>query len=263
MSRGEVAGLAVAGIGHAALFALLAIGFLSESNNRPPPPPAMEVSLVDKVGLEQMAPVVSTEPEAAKKSELDAPIEPEPAPPEPDPKPVTKPDPPKPQPKPDANAAERKPERSNSRAGGSGSGNRSSGGLPDYAAEFGRGNRPNDSRSTNPPATMTGEAAANIASAIIRQVQPCANRQVSPGPGAERIQAVVRLQLNRDGSLAAPVQIVGHNGVDDSNERYVRRVDDAVKAIFASCSPLRGLPAELYDVTRGWKTFRLNYRLKG
>jgi hypothetical protein len=108
---------------------------------------------------------------------------------------------------------------------------------------------------------MSAQAAADIGSAIQRQVQPCANRQVNPGPGADQIRVVVNLRINRDGSLAGPPRIVGHTGVDDSNQRYVTRVDDAVRAIFAACSPLRGLPDELYDVPNGWKSFTLRYRL--
>jgi hypothetical protein len=108
---------------------------------------------------------------------------------------------------------------------------------------------------------MSAKAAADIGSAIQRQVQPCAKRQVNPGPGADQIRVTVNLRINKDGSLAGPPRIVGHTGVDDGNQRYVERVDDAVRAIFAACSPLRGLPAELYDVPNGWKSFTLRYRL--
>jgi hypothetical protein len=129
--------------------------------------------------------------------------------------------------------------------------------------DLGRTNNRNNGTATTPPAaTMSTQAVANIGSAIQRQVQPCADRQVNPGPGADQIRVVVNLRINRDGSLAGPPRIVGHTGVDDSNQRYVTRVDDAVRAIFAGCSPLRGLPAELYDVPNGWKSFTLRYRLK-
>ena len=114
-----------------------------------------------------------------------------------------------------------------------------------------------------PAAKMGAQQAANIGSAIRRQVQPCANRQVTPGPGAERIQVTINLRLNRDGSLAARPRVVGHSGVDDDNERYVARVDDLAIATFVGCSPLTGLPAELYDVQSGWSNFTLRYKLPG
>ena len=110
---------------------------------------------------------------------------------------------------------------------------------------------------------MSAKAAADIGSAIIRQVQPCADRQIIPGPGAERIRVAIRLSINRDGSLAGRPQIVGHDGVDDSNARYVDRVDDLAIATFVGCAPLRGLPPELYAVPRGWKLFTLRYKLPG
>ena len=115
-----------------------------------------------------------------------------------------------------------------------------------------------------PGATMDAKAAADIGSAIRRQVQPCADRQPNPGPGASRIIVTIRLQLNRDGSLAGrPTVSDDHGGVDDENRRYVDVVDRNAIATFTGCAPLRGLPPELYDVPRGWKTFILRYKLPG
>ena len=115
-----------------------------------------------------------------------------------------------------------------------------------------------------PGATMNAQAAADIGSAIRRQVQPCADRQPNPGPGASRIVVTIRLQLNRDGSLAGrPTVAADHGGVDDENRRYVDVVDRNAIATFTGCAPLRGLPPELYDVPRGWKTFILRYKLPG
>ena len=71
------------------------------------------------------------------------------------------------------------------------------------------------------------------------------------------------MNLNRDGSLASRPAVVGHTGVDDGNARYVDRVDDLAIASFVGCAPLRGLPADLYDVPRGWKVFSLRFKLPG
>jgi hypothetical protein len=110
---------------------------------------------------------------------------------------------------------------------------------------------------------MSAQARADIGSLIVRQVQPCANRQTRPGPGAERIRVSVRLRLNRNGSLAAAPEVTGHVGVDESNRRYLERVIDNTLATFNGCSPLRGLPDELYDVPGGWRVFTLRYGLPG
>lgn len=124
--------------------------------------------------------------------------------------------------------------------------------------------QPSRSVSQTPRAAKVGaQALANIGSAILRQVQPCANRQVTPGPGAERIRVTINLRINRNGSLAAPPRVIGHDGVDDDNRRYVDRVDDLAIATFVGCSPLTGLPDELYDVPNGWRSFSLRYKLPG
>ncbi|RZM06154.1 MAG: cell envelope biogenesis protein TolA, partial [Sphingomonas sp.] len=153
---------------------------------------------------------------------------------------------------------------------------RGSGGSPTATAARPRGSRlgddflkglsdrPSPSRAEAAPAAVMGaQAAANIGSAIQRQIQPCANRQVNPGPGASRIRVTINLKLNRDGSLAARPRVVGHSGVDDENNRYVDRVDDLAIASFVGCAPLRGLPEELYDVQNGWSNFTLRYKLPG
>jgi hypothetical protein len=120
------------------------------------------------------------------------------------------------------------------------------------------------SRSEAPPAApMSAQAAADIASAISRQVQPCADRQVYPGPGSERIATPIMLSLNRDGSLKGRPRVGQQRGVDDENRRYAQRVADLAVNAFVSCAPLRGLPQELYDVPRGWSNFTMNYRLPG
>ncbi|MCW3846232.1 hypothetical protein OF829_03205 [Sphingomonas sp. LB-2] len=108
---------------------------------------------------------------------------------------------------------------------------------------------------------MTPAALMTIVSSVSSQLQPCADRQIVPAPEAGEIIAVVQLNLNRDGSLAS-FRILDHNGVTEANQRYVPQVDAAVEAIFTGCTPLRGLPPELYDVPRGWRSLKFRYRLK-
>ncbi len=110
-------------------------------------------------------------------------------------------------------------------------------------------------------AVMNTQAAANIDSAIRRQIQPCADRQVNPGPGASRITVRLNLKLNRNGTLNGRPTVAGTLGVDDENRRYEQRVKDLAINAFTSCSPLKGLPAELYDVPRGWSNIIFRYKL--
>jgi hypothetical protein len=110
---------------------------------------------------------------------------------------------------------------------------------------------------------MTARARADIGAMIVRQVQPCANRQRNPGPGAERIRVTIRLRLNPDGSLAGQPTVIARDGVDETNRRYLALVEENTINSFTLCSPLRGLPADLYDVPRGWRDFNLRYRLPG
>lgn len=267
--------------------------YLALNQVTPPPEPTeqpIEVTLSDDVGLVSAAPDPSSEPPAPQQGDEtatpdSAPVEPAPAPePQPEPQPEPKPEPkpqPKPQPKPEpAKPAPKpatkpqpqpRPERTtaakpSTRPAQQPSRNpRVSDDFRQWGSKLGTGpaTQPSQGTGQKSQATMTGAARSNIGSAIARQVQPCADRQVLPAAEASQIRAIVQLRLNRDGSLAGPVRVTGHEGVTDANRRYVDRVDDAVQAIFAGCSPLRNLPQELYDVPGGWKVFTLRYRLTG
>jgi len=289
MDRAEKVGLGIAVAGHVVLFGALSLGLLSRTPPVPPPPPAIDVSLVDKVALDATAPQSVTPPAQSKAPELgtpeDAPAkpaeesEPDPTPPAPQPKaaPPPKPAPASPKPpekpavkKPDAAKAPptreattaAKPAKVAAQAAGAGTkpGKRPRGG--DLAAVMaGVGAQPSKSPSQVPQAaTMSAQAAMDIGSKINQQVQPCANRQVSPGPGAEFVNVIVTLKINRDGTLAA--RPVARPRTDaDAGKRYLEQVQDRAIATFMGCAPLRGLPLELYDVRGGWKDFDMTYHL--
>ncbi len=298
MTRNEGLGLGLAVIGHVVLFALLSLAWLAPKTP-PVPSQPIEVSLVDAVALDQHAPAApeppspSTAPEPGPPADAPPPakaaeVAPDPAPPKPQPKAVPPPKPaPMPAPAPKKPVAEKtdKPDRSkaspakvaapSTRAVAATKGNgsdaratkpKATGSLLDDDFRKGLTQAPSRAKPSEaaPGAVMNAQAAANIGSAIQRQIQPCANRQVIPGPGANRIVATVRLQINRDGSLAArPTIADDHGGVDDENRRYVDAVDRAAIATFMGCQPLRGLPPDLYDVPRGWKVFNLRYKMPG
>ncbi|MBW6529025.1 cell envelope biogenesis protein TolA [Sphingomonas sp. RHCKR7] len=111
-------------------------------------------------------------------------------------------------------------------------------------------------------ARVDARALAGIQQAIARQIQPCADRQVDPGPGANQIVTTLNLRLNRDGTLAAVPTVVKQTGVDGDNQRYARRVVDLGVAAFKGCSPLK-LPAEYYATANGgWSNINYNWKLR-
>lgn len=279
-------------LAHVVLFTILSL--LPPS---PPPPPVapMDVTIADDVGLKAGAPNTTVDPAESKAPDIgnpedSAPPAPaedkaEPAPPKPQPEaapppkpaPVAKPEPKKPappapkpapkaQPKP-AVAAPAKP----AVKPGKGTGSTANAVKPkarglNFGSDYFKGasTKPSPATGTAPKsATMSQQAAMDIGAKIKQQVQPCANRQVNPGPGAERIRVTIRLKINRDGTLASRPVIAGHDGIDDDNRRYQRQVDDRAIATFMGCQPLRGLPPELYDVPNGWSDFSLRYKLPG
>jgi hypothetical protein len=258
MDRAEAGGFGVAVAGHAALLAALSLGFANAVQ-----PPIMnapiEVSFVDEVGLQSAVTEISTEPPAQSVApDLGAPEEAAPAQSEapPEPKPVVtqavRPAPAKPAPvkaAPQSNQSGKAKEARGSSLGD---------------VLRGIGSDPSPSKSQRPTgAVMSATAAASIGAAIARQIQPCANRQVNPGPGANRITTTINLRLGRDGSLTSRPRVLRQSGLDDQNSRYAERVADLAIASFVGCSPLRGLPEELYDVKGGWSNFTMNYKLPG
>ena len=246
-----------------------------------------------------VAPVAGPPEEAAPMPEpVPAPPEPLPPPPRPvearpqpkvqpppQPKVVLKPAPEKPAPqKPAAKAAPAKPApakavparpapqparpapaaaRPKPAAAGSGTAQQTRGSRLGRDFLKGVGSDPKPSTSQKPSgAVLSPIALSGIKSAITRQIQPCADRQVNPGPGASEIVVTLNLRLNPDGSLAARPSVVRTRGVDDANSRYEKRVTDLAVAAYTGCSPLRNLPEELYRTANGgWSNINMNYKL--
>jgi outer membrane biosynthesis protein TonB len=173
---------------------------------------------------------------------------------------ATKPSPPKP-------AAAAKPATKPAADKGSGSDQsprRRPGGSrlgPDFLK--GIADTPSTSTSQVPrAATISATALAGITDAIRRQIQPCADRQVNPGPGANEIVTVLNLRFNPDGTLAATPRMVRQAGVTPENERYSQRVADLGIAALKGCSPLK-LPAQYYETANGgWSNINYNWQLR-
>ena len=209
------------------------------------------------------------------------PVPPKPAPPKPAPAPAPKPAPAKPKPTPPApekvaskaapakNVASAAPAKAApAKAPGRGS-------DPTKAAARPRGGRlgdhflaglssePTKSTSSAPSAAKAGPfPTASIQQAIARQIQPCADRQVNPGPGANQIVTTLNIRLNEDGTLTATPRMVRQSGVDDENDRYRQRVVDLGVAAFKGCTPLK-LPAQYYSTANGgWSNINYQWQLR-
>ena len=82
----------------------------------------------------------------------------------------------------------------------------------------------------------------NLRRPVLHQAQSLVHQRV----GADMYR---RSRHYRGGAQRADVIVVA------------QRAADIAIAAFSECSPLRGLPQDLYDVPRGWSNFTLNYRL--
>lgn len=236
----------------------------------PPAPQPEPKPVPDK---EPAPPKPQPKPEPAK-----APPKPEAVPP-PKPKPAKAPPPPKKPPAAKAEAskaeskhaaaASTKTETPPAKAKGTGSDAKSvakkpRGSLLDDDFRKGLVQTPSPSKSVAPiAAKIDARSLASIQQAIQRQIQPCADRQVIPGPGATDIVTVLNLRLNKDGSLNGTPTMVRQSGLDDQNERYAQRVVDLGVAAFKGCAPLK-LPAEYYSTPNGgWNNINYIWKLGG
>ena len=249
IDRAELAGTGVAVAFHVALIAALSLSLARVA--RPPEPPAMEVELVDEVGLQAAAPSpIAAPPPPSQAPELSpAPPTPDVAPPVPTPAQSVTPTPPRPvEATPPAKTPPPKAPSKASRIGA------------DFLKGIGDG-APSTAPARAAAATISPSAMAGIQQAIRRQVQPCADRQINPGPGASRIKVKLHLVLTRSGGLSRPPEVVATSGVDDDNGKYEERVKDLAVAIISGCAPLT-LPPELYQTANGgWSNFNMTYSL--
>jgi outer membrane biosynthesis protein TonB len=275
MNRAEGAGLGVALVGHAALLAALSLGLLNTVRPKPPVRETMDVMLVDKFALQSAMPKPAAEaPQAAQAPEIglvkDAAPEPTPQPapvppkaasaPPPKPAPApAKPTPPTPAPaKPTpakpapAKAAEKtppatpKPDKGKAKALALGSDFLK--GIPAEKSP-GKGATPR-------AATVDAQAMAGLVALIASKVKPCYTVPAG-GSDTQSIVSRVHLRLKRDGSIAAPPEVVGNAGVTPVNQPYVRQMNEAAVRAIQRCAAY-DLPAELY--TGGWEDLIFTFR---
>jgi len=243
MDRAEWTGTGAALLFHVALIGALTLSLAQVASV--PEPPSMEVEIVEDVGLTAAAPQSVAVPPPSQAPEIGE-AEPTDAPPviQPTPTPTIRPAPAKPLPRTPAKPAPR---------------------VSRIGDDFLKGIADRPSRSNAPAkptaATFSATARASIGQAILRQVQPCADRQPYIGEGANQVRLTINLKLARNGRLIRPPVVVRTAGDPDLRAKYGELLEDQVRRIFADCTPLR-LPAELYDTPDGgWNDFTFSYRV--
>ena len=241
--RAEWTGTGAAVVFHVALIGAMSMSLASVG--RSPEPPAMEVELVEEVGLHSASPEPSTPPPPSQAPEIGDAIEPAPAPrlEAPTPAPSIKPAPPRPQ-----KAAPQKPAPRVSRLG----------------EDFLKGIEGSDapSRPAKSAARFDAQAQASVARLIADQIRPCAEQQRDLGSEARRIQVTLNLQLFPTGKLKRSPSVVRVTGEDEENAQFVDLVVNQAIASYRQCSPLR-LPAELYRTPQGgWSNINMKYRVQ-
>ena len=87
-------------------------------------------------------------------------------------------------------------------------------------------------------------------------MQPCYDLGSLGGTSAMDITTVLRLQFRRDGSIAAAT-VSEQDGVNDDNRGYAKQMGELSRRAVLRCSPLKGLPPELYD--GGWADFDMGF----
>ena len=257
LDRGEVAGTGAAILFHLALVAALSLSLARVAS--PVEPPSMEVELVDEVGLTAAAP--SPTSPAAQAAEIgEAPLDDAPSATGAfSPAVATRPALPI-APTPEVDAAERRKRQVEQAKAEP---NREAPRVSRLDDDFLKGIPESSGPAARPAApAFDATAIASIQQAIRRQIQPCADRQVNPGNGANRIRVTLNLRLSRAGRLIQPPRVVRTTGVDDENARFEDRVKDLAVSAYVGCAPLTGLPADLYQTAQGgWSNINMTYRL--
>ncbi|MGL6044357.1 MAG: TonB C-terminal domain-containing protein [Sandaracinobacteroides sp.] len=103
-------------------------------------------------------------------------------------------------------------------------------------------------------AKISAIQAATLQQAIRAQIAPCWNPPIGGADVAE-MTAVLRIRLNRDGTVAAPPEFVSQSGATAGNQAYSRAFVDTARRAVLRCAPLQ-LPDELFAY---WREFELNF----
>lgn len=286
MDRAERTGLAIALVGHGALFTALTIGLSTPPDLPKIVTPPVEVTLTSDIAAQSSSPA-KTEPTppapAPATSRAEAPTPPAPlaapppvaaAPMRPRPLPPIEaaPSPPAPRPKPTpkAETSAKLPPRAKTQPAKAkpvttepterrrpGLSKSIVTGLADPVATDVPAKAPTKGKASNaapasqpvsvPATQMTGAQKASLNSLIFTQLKP--HWRPPSGADAELLVTQLSVRLNRDGSLAADPEVVVQRGINDSNRAQARlHADRAIQAV-RRAAPFT-LPSQYYD---GWK----------
>ena len=264
MQRADQKGLGLAVVGHLLLFATLTLSIAKRVPPVQPPVEAMDVQLVDAVGLRSAAPVPATEAPQEMQAPDQAPPQeappPAPSPTPPTPKPVeakplptpVSPVPPiKPKPQPAAKPLTDilKDVHATARSEQAGSDAKS---KADRAASEKVGSLlkgvigASAGKGETARAPISGPAMNGILAALARRVHPCYNLGGLAGTPAMSIITVLHLQYNKDGSVAGIPQLVEQTGITPANRAYAKQVEEVARHAVLQCQPVQ-LPAEYYS----------------
>jgi hypothetical protein len=103
-------------------------------------------------------------------------------------------------------------------------------------------------------ARLSPIAMATLEQAIRAQIAPCWNPPIG-GADVQGMTAVLKIRLNKDGSVAAPPEFVSQSGATAGNQAYARAFVETARRAVLRCAPLQ-LPADLYP---HWREFELNF----
>jgi len=118
--------------------------------------------------------------------------------------------------------------------------------------------RSSSSGSTQDASSSYEALGVTLADSIRSQAQPCF-RSSADAPNPERLNVVVRVRLNRDGSLDGRPDILNRQAIDVSGDRYLRVARDRALAAVIECAPYR-LPAEHFSI---WRRIDVTFRSDG
>ena len=259
MDRAEATGFGVAFAGHAALLAALSLGLATARMPTVQSDP-IEVSFVDEVALESMAPNPSNEAPAPLLAPEPGPAEPASAPPEPLPQPpaampppqprvAERPQPPAPQPlaarpQPKSSPPQKAvPPKAGPAQGRTNSASRPTGRLSGLLTSLGD----SEGKAAAPPASAAGPAvAASLAAELRRQLKP--HWKSPTGADAELLRTEVELWLSESGGVSR-LAILRTSGQTASNRPQVRLHQEQAERAVRLAAPFR-LPPHLYEA---WK----------
>lgn len=294
----ERIGLGVAVAAHVALVALLI--WRPPSAPVVMPPDRIEVTLSDDVGLKSTSPEPNAQAAPDLAPEFGAPAppaaEPEPAPPQPkvepprpapvpkaEPKPVARPTPrpvarpaprpvarPEPRPSPVARPTARPAARPSpaarpapkagaapaarpaQNAGGTRFADAFKQGVPGAQAA---------GASRNPPGQVAGpQVRASLLAAITRKLLPHLQGKLPEGADSDKLVTILVWNLNRDGTLAGPVQFIRQEGQTEANRaQWERHKEQSMRAVQLA-APF-DLPSEYYDAWKRVGPMRFDKRL--